>query len=45
MSRWLKELLALFVLGLAVALIPIACGSSDDDNGDGGNRVDGMTQT
>jgi hypothetical protein len=44
MSRWLKELLALFVLGLAVALIPIACGGSND-NGDGGDRVDGMTQT
>jgi hypothetical protein len=42
MSRRLYELLFLCVLGLAVAMMPNACGSSGDD-GDAG-RVDGMTQ-
>jgi hypothetical protein len=44
MSRRLYELLFLCVLGLAVAMMPNACGGSDG-NGDGGDRVDGMTQT
>lgn len=44
MTRRLKELFALLVLGLAVALVPIACGGSLD-NGDGSaDRVNGMTQ-
>ena len=44
MSRRIYEVLFLCLLGLAVAMMPNACGSSDD-NGDGGGRVDGMTQT
>ena len=44
MSRRIYELLFLCVLGLAVAMMPNACGGSLD-NGDGGDRVDGMTQT
>jgi hypothetical protein len=43
MSRRITELLLLFVLGFAIAMLPNACGGSLD-NGDGGGRVDGMTQ-
>jgi len=39
MNRRFKELLALLLLGLSIALAPIAC--SDNGGGDGG--VDAMT--
>jgi len=41
MNRRFKELFALLLLGLSIALAPIACGS--DDGGDGG--VDAMTKS
>jgi len=40
MTRKFKELMALLLLGLSIALVPIACGS-DDGNNDG--AVDRMT--
>lgn len=44
MSRRIYELLLVCVLGLAVAMMPNACGGSDD-NGDGSaDRVGNMTQ-
>jgi len=43
MNGRLKELLALLLLGLSIALAPIAC-SSNDSNGDGNaDTINSMT--
>ena len=45
MSRRIKELLFIFVLGFAVALVPIACGGDSDGGDAGADRVNDMTQS
>jgi hypothetical protein len=41
MSRRFSELVFFLVLGLAIALVPVACGSSN--NSDGGDSISSMT--
>ena len=40
-----SDILVLLVLGLAIALAPLACGGSDDDNGNDGSTdaINSMT--
>jgi hypothetical protein len=41
MTRRFNELLVLLLLGLSIAIAPIACGSSDSGNNDGSSMTPG----